>query len=61
MNITKGHRRHGAWAPGGDIHPRCRFVAADLLNDTAICAGLAHVYTDRVVSDVFHDGIDMDL
>lgn len=24
-------------------------------------AGLAHVYTDRVVSNVIHDGIGMDL
>ena len=61
MNIAKGHRRHGAWAPGGGTFTPGAALLLPICSTTQPYAGLARVYTDRVVSDVFHDGIDMDL
>ena len=45
---------------GADIRPGAALLLPIRLT-TLPYAGLAHVYTDRVVRNVFHDGIGMDL
>jgi hypothetical protein len=45
---------------GADIRS-CAVLLLPIHPTTQPYAGLAHVYTDRVVSNIFHDGIGMDL
>lgn len=45
---------------GADIRPGAAMLLS-IRPKTLPYAGLAHVYTDRVVRNVFHDGIGMDL
>lgn len=45
---------------GADIRS-CAALLLPIRAKTQPYAGLAYVYTDRVVSNIFHDGIGMDL
>ena len=60
MNIAKGHRLYGAWAPGPTFAPGAALLLP-IRPTTQPYAGLAHVYTDRVVRNVFHDVMGKEL